>query len=107
MGGFGSGNHGGRPTANMSKRIDLAWMIRTGRVVMGQWVHGSLSWNIGGSPAGSISYSADMRDVEASELRLAYTRTAHGGDKEAVTQTVRLVYTRPHFGGRRWWMICP
>jgi len=31
MGGFGSGRYGGRPTANMSKKVDLAWMIRTGK----------------------------------------------------------------------------
>jgi hypothetical protein len=24
-----------------------------------------------------------------------------------VRQTVRLVQTRPHFGGQRWWFVCP
>lgn len=106
MGGFGSGRYGGRPTADASKRIDIAWMIRTGRAVPGQWLRGTLSWSRGGSPAGSISYDADMSDPEASELRLSYWR-GEGADRESVDQTVRLVYTLPHYGGRRWWMICP
>lgn len=106
MGGFGSGRQGGRPTADASRRIDLAWLVRTGRAVPGSLRYGSLSWNIGGEPAGSISYEADMRDLDAAELRLSYTRGS-GADREQVRQTVRLTYTLPHYGGRRWWMICP
>lgn len=106
MGGWGSGRYGGRPTADASKRIDIAWMIRTGRAVPGQWLRGSLSWSCGGDPAGSISYEADLRDQEAAELRLSYWR-GDEPDRELVKQTVRLVYTQPNYGGRRWWMICP
>jgi hypothetical protein len=62
MGGFGSGRFGGRPTADMSKKIDLAWMIRTGRIKPGSWTSGTLSWNCGGQPAGWISYSARFLD---------------------------------------------
>jgi hypothetical protein len=90
----------------MSKRIDIAWMIRTGKAVPGEWVSGSLWWNCGGEPAGSISYSADMRDLFNSELRLTYYRGS-GDDREHVEQRVRLVFTEPNYGGRRWWMICP
>ena len=106
MGGFGSGNHGGRPTADMSLKIDLAWMLRTGRAVPGKAVHSSLHWTYGGEPSGSISYSANMIDPEASELRLAYRRSS-GGEQEEVKQIVRLIYSQPNFGGRRWWMVCP
>lgn len=106
MGGFGSGRSGGRPTANAAKKIDLAWMIRTGRAKPGQWISGSLSWNCGGSPAGSISYVANMEDPSESYLRLNYWRGS-GEDREHVEQVVRLVFTEPNFGGRRWWMICP
>lgn len=106
MGGWGSGRSGGRPTADASKRIDIGWMIRTGRAVPGQWLRGTLSWSSGGLPAGWISYEADMRDLDAAELRLSYTREGEP-DRESVKQTVRLVYTLPNYGGRRWWMICP
>lgn len=106
MGGFGSGRRGGRSTANASRKIDLAWMIRTGRAKPGQWISGPLNWNSGGSPAGSISYVAQMEDASDSYLRLTCWR-GEGEDRTHVEQVVRLVFTEPNFGGRRWWMICP
>lgn len=106
MGGFNSGRTGGRPTADMSKRIDIAWMIRKRLAVPGCMVAGTLRWNIGGDPAGSISYTADMTDLDAAELRLSYTR-GEGDEREHVKQRVRMTYTEPNYGGRRWWMICP
>jgi hypothetical protein len=106
MGGFGSGRHSGRPTANMSKRIDIAWMIRTGRASPGTHISGSLTWSFGNEPAGSIRYVADMIDPAASELRLSFTR-GEDGDRESVRQVIRLTFTEPNYGGRRWWMICP
>jgi hypothetical protein len=90
----------------MSSRIDIAWMIRTGRAKPEWYQRGVLYWTIGGEPAGSINYEADMCDLENAELRLSYTRGPEG-DRESVKQTVQLVYTEPHYGGRRWWMICP
>lgn len=106
MGGYFSGRSGGRPTADMSKRIDLAWMIRTRRAIPGSCVSGTLWWNCGGEPAGSISYDADMRDFDNAALRLSFTRGSEP-DREHVKQTVLLTSTTPNFGGRRWWMVCP
>lgn len=106
MGGFGSGRYGGRPTANMSKKIDLAWMIRTGHATPGQWISGALSWNCGGQPAGSISYVANMENPWDSYLRLTYWRGSER-DREHVEQKIRLVFTEPNYGGQRWWMVCP
>lgn len=106
MGGFGSGNYGGRPTADISMKVDLCWMIRTGKAVPGQWISGSLSWQCGGQHAGSVSYVAQMEDPEDSYLRLSFWRGPKE-DRESVEQKIRLAFTEPNFGGRRWWMICP
>lgn len=106
MGGYGSGRYGGRPTAEASLRIDFAWMMRTGRVQEGNLAWGSLSWSCGGRPSGSIGYRADMSVPGEERLELTYTRGS-GDDREDVRQTVRLCYTAPHYGGKRWWMICP
>lgn len=106
MGGYGSGRTGGRPTADMSKRIDIAWMVRTGHAIPGNWISGTLRWNCGAEPAGSISYEADMLDLDNAELRLTYSRGPEA-KRESVKQVVRLTYTEPNYGGRRWWMICP
>ena len=106
MGGYGSGRYGGRPTADASLRIDLAWMVRTSRAKEGAVVWGSLSWSLGDQPSGSISYRAIMDEPGVERLELSYTRGS-GEDAEQVRQTVRLCSTRPHYGGKRWWMICP
>jgi hypothetical protein len=90
----------------MSNRIDIAWMIRTKHAIPGCLVTGSLTWTCGGQPAGSIGYEADMREPDGGELRLIYTRGS-GANEEHVRQTIRLTYTEPNYGGRRWWMICP
>ena len=106
MGGWNSGRSGGRPTADLSLRIDIARMIRLGQAIPGKHVSGSLGWTCGGEHSGSISYRADMIDCYFSKLTLNYTRGS-GDNKESVEQIVRLAFTEPHFGGKRWWMICP
>ena len=106
MGGFGSGRYGGRPTADMSKKVDLAWMIRTGKAIPGQWISGGLSWSCGGQHAGSVSYVANMEDPEDSYLQLSFWQGS-GDAREYVDQKVRLAFTEPNYGGRRWWMVCP
>jgi len=106
MGGWGSGRYGGRPTADASLRIDLAWMLRTGRAKEGVWISGGLNWTRGGEPSGSIGYKAFMHQPGEERLELTYTRGS-GHDRERVQQTVRLCFTVPNYGGKRWWMICP
>jgi len=106
MGGYGSGRSGGRPTADASLRIDIAWMLRTGHAKDGCRYAGGLNWTCRGRPSGSISYSAIMDEPGAERLELSYTREV-GGEREHVRQTVRLCYTTPKFGGKRWWMVCP
>ncbi|WP_298466021.1 hypothetical protein [uncultured Erythrobacter sp.] len=54
----------------------------------------------------AVSYVAAMHLEGDEQLRLSYTR-GDGEDKEHVKQTVQLCHTRPNFGGKRWWMICP
>lgn len=106
MGGFGSGRHGGRPTADASRRIDLAWMMRNGLAVPGADGTGVLRWTCGGEPSGSISFRALLSEAGHERLVLDYTREADG-QQEKVLQTIHLTSTRPKFGGKRWWMICP
>lgn len=106
MGGWNSGRRDGRPTADSCKRIDIAYLIRRRCIIPSHWMSGTLHWSRGSMPAGSISYDADMRDPDNAVLRLSYVR-GEGDDKESVKQTVRLVFTEPNYGGRRWWMICP
>lgn len=106
MGGYNSGRFGGRPTADMSLRIDIAWMLRQRLAVDGSIVSGSLNWHCGGEPAGTIGYRADMSDPDAAMLRMDYVRGT-GDDRRTVRQDIELIHTQPHYGGRRWWIRCP
>ena len=106
MGGYGSGRSTARPTAEMSYRIDLNWMIRTGQARPGHWLSGSLSWECRSERSGSINYSADMRDELNSVLHLSFC-VGPQSNRQAVQQRVQLTFTEPNFGGRRWWMACP
>ena len=106
MGGFGSGRQGGRPTADSSLRIDLAWMLRTKMAREGSKYHGTLNWTCGGRDSGSIGYLAAMSEPGRERLELTYSNTRQGERKD-VRQTVHLTHTVPNFGGKRWWMLCP
>lgn len=106
MGGYGSGQHGGRPTVESSLQIDLAWMLREGYAREGARLYGTLNWHCGGQPSGWISYAAAMDEVRKERLLLAYTSTFQGERVER-RQAVRLTHTVPNYGGKRWWMLCP
>ncbi len=107
MGGYGSGRQYGKPIAENCLRIDLAWMIRKGLAVPGGWRSGQLRWTSNGEPSGDISYSCDMTDPEQGELVLRFTTGASRDDPKHHVQRIRLSYTVPHLGGKRWWMHCP
>lgn len=108
MGGWGSGRQNGKPLAEEAKRIDVNWMLRKGLLKPGASGRGSLSWNCGGDPAGNISYTYDMIDPDKAEMVLCFTVTRRGeASGTDHVQTIRLSYTLPTYGGRRWWMHCP
>lgn len=81
--------------------------MQIGRAAPGYETTGSIHYTCGGQPSGSIGYRCDMRDLENAKLTLNYIRTPYGGEPEKVEQHIWLTYTRPNYGGRRWWMICP
>jgi hypothetical protein len=47
-----------------------------------------------------------MGESGKERLELSYTR-GEGDKRESVKQTIHLCHTLPHYGGKRWWMICP
>jgi hypothetical protein len=106
MGGFGSGRSSGRPLAEHSRRVDIGWMLRAGLAKDGALKSGTLRWHVGDEPAGSVSYTANLCDPDNASLELHYSR-GDDGKRETVCQSIRLCHTRPTYGGRRWWMICP
>ena len=60
-----------------------------------------------GEDRGSIGYTIDARSDGTGTMQLRYQHTPFGGEPESLDYSVRLVTTRPHLGGMRWWFICP
>ena len=68
---------------------------------------GGLSWSRSGQKTGSIGFCVSIMDT-GDYLRLYYSQTSNEtGEKKDVDYKVNLAWTPCHFGGRRWWFICP
>jgi hypothetical protein len=107
MGGYGSGRRSGQPTVEDGLTIDLAQMLRRGWIKDGVSGAGSLSWSSNGEPIATIGHRYDLTDSANAHLILTYTRTPTGRSPEKIEQRIHLTWTRPNYGGRRWWMHCP
>lgn len=60
-----------------------------------------------GSQTGErITFFYDLRDADDAWLELNYRQFVRAGVHPEVAQHIPLTFTKPHYGGRRWWMIC-
>jgi hypothetical protein len=76
----------------------------------GLYVAGTMKWNLTrtGEVTANISYVANLVEPADAWVRLMYTSTTHAtGAKVDNDYRVRLETTRPHYGGLRWWFLCP
>lgn len=103
MGGFGSGRYdrwGKRATTDEYHRLDVRDFHRGGWLVAGKM--GTLRWERGGRPAGSIGWAVRGDAGRATDLELLY----RVGDEE-IAELVPLEWTPCHYGGERPWLRCP
>jgi hypothetical protein len=107
MGGWGSGRKCGKPVKEDGLTIDLALMLRKGWMTVGRCSSGRLTWSSSSGWSATIGYSYDLTHPESASLTLDYRNKRGGDDWTSRKQHVRLVYTVPPYGGRRWWMTCP
>ena len=107
MGGMGSGTwvrQGTKPLVENALTIDLNKLIKDEALRPGQSVSGTLTWTRSrtGEKRASIRFDADLTDPTSASVRLHYNVNG-----TPVDYRVSLTTTRPHFGGVRWWFICP
>lgn len=108
MGGWNSGRSGGRPVKEDGLTIDLALLLRKGWMRDGcEGRAHRLTWSWGHDSSSSISYDYDLTDPDNASMTLSYRQKRFGEDWRDRKQHIRLVYTVPPYGGRRWWMTCP
>lgn len=106
MGNYRSGRRffvDAKTTVEECRSIDIVRWARDGLTGPGTIRSGVWEWRDSrtGEVASSVAYSIDMTDPH---VRLQYTLTRTG---ERLDYRVELVSTSPHYGGLRWWFICP
>ncbi|MEZ5688581.1 MAG: hypothetical protein R3E21_07340 [Caenibius sp.] len=85
-------DRGGRPTTDASRKLDLAWMFRSGYAEEGQRYYRQHSLDMPGQSIQFDQLSIDHDPAGHRRLELSYTRGS-GDDREDVRQTVRLWHT--------------
>jgi hypothetical protein len=108
MGGFGSGQRWGfvKSTVESCLALNIEQLVKQRLVYAGMHAVGSLKWtrSYSGETVSWVSYEINSLDRLNSWIRLNYT---NNHTHEYVDYTIRLTFTKPNFGGIRWWFICP
>lgn len=104
MGGYNSGRYRTRNqgAVEASLRLDIRDLRRRGYVRPNVRASGPWSWTYRDQRCGSINVSLLIGNDGKGEAVLNYA-----ADGEPKAQRVRLVSTPCHFGGRRWYFLCP
>jgi hypothetical protein len=110
MGGRGSGNfnHRWRPRRRAVVEdclfLNADKWTRDGLLRANVHLCGSWGWTFPGGRECSIGFAVNTTDMGDPWARLSFTVTQTG---DWVDHRVRLLTTHPHFGGLRWWFVCP
>lgn len=112
MGGYGSGRDGFSTTAKVDEglKLDINKLKRDRLIALNSWRSGSLTWTrVGtGEETGSIGYEVNTLDPNDMWMRVHYTHGARYSDQpDEMDYKIKLETTRPHYGGKRLWFICP
>src|SRR4029450_4192906 len=88
--------------------LNIDQLIKARFLIPGSRISGRIDWsNRMGGPAASVEYEAQL-PLPTADLRLSFAvRDSVSGSSHSVRQEIRLITTRPRFGGARWWFICP
>ena len=103
---MGRWSYSSRSTTNECKSISTKFLNEHHYFNGGvRW--GGMNWSRNGEQTGSIGFVVST--VEGDEyIRFQYTQTdRHTEEKTELDYKARLDWTSCHFGGRRWWFICP
>lgn len=100
MGGYGSGRNNGYSCTDDYRSIDIRRWQRDGEIVPGNYLN--WNWTVNGKSVASIGVK-----VETGQVRLIYKYQKNEDDWESLDYPVLLHTTHCHYGGERYWFICP
>lgn len=102
---MGRYSYSGRLIADSQHTISI-YYLRKHNFLSG-YMGGSLDWSCRGEKIGSISIAVKISEEE-NFARLHYIITRRSNDqKDNFDYKVSIVSTDCHFGGKRYWFICP
>ena len=100
MGGFNSGNHGGKSCTTDMRTLDVRKLQRDGLLKPERSI--SLTWSRNGKPEATIEMQ-----VHTDSVKLIYRARPNGKGWQVMNYPVLLAYTACHYGGQRAWWLCP
>src|SRR5262249_25962699 len=108
MGGYGSGQYGGRPTVESALRLDIDSMMHWGAIQPGFHLGGEMRLHQLYGDDIDVKFESLAGDPENSWLGLRSSIAAsRWGEELKIDDKVYLAPPRPHFGGLRWWFVSP
>jgi len=91
--------------ADNLKKIDLSW-LKANKILNG-YHSTTISWTNGfTNDKSSIGIDINLLGNEK-YAHLHYTQTEYNGDKKDFDYKIPIVETSCHYGGKRYWFICP
>lgn len=71
------------------------------------WKYGGITWSRNGEKTGNISIQSSIEEDEQ-YVKFIYTQTdRNNGERKDFDYKIPLTTTDYHFGGKRYWFICP
>jgi hypothetical protein len=110
LGGYGSGPGGFSSKLTVEDCLNLKIEKLFQDRLIGLWKSsGSLVWRNTdtGEQTDSIGFRLDTDFENWITLTLEYTVTNREDKKTEIKEPIRITYTRPNYGGKRWWFHCP
>ena len=103
---MGRWSYSNRQEADGLKQINIFFFKKHGYLSSG-WRSGTVTWSRNGEQIGNINVQSSLDDQEQ-YIKLIYTRTdRQTEEKKDFDYKVSLETTPCHFGGKRYWFICP
>ena len=104
MGGFGSGRRGGKATAESTASYIIDIKSLAPAFESGRRLTGSIRFDEGRF---SVLATVDLTNEWNCFVELIHPTRDEGEGHRFVRDHVRLTWTAPTYGGRRWWFLCP
>lgn len=99
-------SYSSRQEADSLKQVSISFLKEHG-YLDSSWMSGEIAWSRNGEKTGSVNIQSSI-GVDEQYIKLIYARTDRDtGEKNDFNYKVSLATTPCHFGGKRYWFVCP